>query len=180
LFPQLRVRDVVVNGSRALIDGGQIMIPPAASIEVDIVDAVGAAVPSHPVSIEDAVIPSPLSFSAQRTDEHGRVVFDRLAPGRYRVRTVTVGRCGTQPLSISRLVNLGGGVAQLRIVAGGTATFRAMSAMGPLRGRNVAAIPDAPPSSSPIVPAVPDATRFSRRPMMANRPAGCVGATDAD
>jgi hypothetical protein len=180
LFPQLRLRDVVVNGSDTLIEGGTIVIPPSASLDVDIVDAAGAAVPAHNVRLEDAVVPSPLSFAVVRTNEQGRASFERLAAGRYRVWTTSAGRCDIQPLTISRPVNVGGGVARVRIVVGGTATFRVMSALGPLRGRHVVAIPESPPSSAPIVPAAPDVSRYARRPPLPMSDRGCAGVTDAD
>src|SRR5918996_709030 len=94
------------------------------------------------VLLEDIVPLSPLVFPPLRTNAEGRATFERLAPGRYRVRTATVERCVTQILPLARTVAVAGsGDVNTRIFVGGKATFRISSPVGPVKGIVVSAGP---------------------------------------
>lgn len=178
-WAQTRLPDAIVNGSQPLIDIGQIGIGAGGTLRVDVVDAVGAAVPDHNVWLEDAQQPSPLFFSPMKTDAQGRAEFTRLATGRYRVWTQTVERCGVQPLSVTRLVSAGGsGAAHTRLVIDGRARLRLTSSLGPLNGKSVMVSPEAP-GQRPWQPQFNDPVMGR---MLATRtsPAGCQALSDGD
>jgi hypothetical protein len=176
-FAMTRLPDLRVNTGPATIERGTITIHQGGRVAVEILDGKALPVPRHEVWIEDAVQPSPLSFPPVKTDEHGRAVFERLAPGRYRVWTQTVDKCqNTTFLTISRLVSAGPGEsAPARIVIGGRATFRVMTTFGPLLGRSILALPDSPQSATPWQQRS-GFTSMRRPPMLA--PPSCRGATD--
>ena len=179
-FPQTRLRDVNVNSSQPLIDGGTITINKGAELHVDVLDAKGQPVPRHEVWLEDANQPSPLSFPVARTNEDGRAIFDRLAAGRYRVSTQTAERCGPQLLSVSRLVNVGtSGASRLRVVIGGRVAVRIRSAVLPMFGRSVRMSPDAP-GDAPWRPRVFEMMARRGVTVPASSPPSCGGVTDND
>jgi len=183
LFAQTRLRDLHVTGGETLLDGGTVVVQPGAVLHVDVVDETGAPVPQHVVSIEDVRSPSPLSFTPARTNHLGRATFDRLAPGRYRLRARVVGYCGNRMLSVARLVSVGGsGTLLTRLVIGGRATFRLTSAFGPLRGISVSASPDSGPPAPPAwLRSRSDVPAFAGRPMGPfTFQTSCVGFTDED
>jgi hypothetical protein len=165
---QTRVPNVSVTGADTLIDGGTVIVQPGSVLHVDVVDGSGAPVPDHEVSLEDPLPMSPLVFPGRvRTNQQGRVTFDRLAAGRYRVRTAAAGRCGMETLSIARVVSVSGsGTVTTRLGVGDKATFRITSPLGPLRGILVSASPDSNPPQLP------------GRPMTFG--ASCGGRTDTD
>ena len=176
---QTRLRDLIVTGTKQVIEGGTIPIGPGAQLHVDILDGAGRPVPRHDVWLEDAVQPSPLSFMTVKTNEKGGAVFDRLASGRYRVWTSTADPCGRQLLRISRLVSTGdSGAVQTRLVIGGRAVFRIKSPLGPVSGRGVNLSPD-PLPQEPWQARLAGAS--ARRMAVApTSPRGCGGVTDAD
>ncbi len=106
-FAQTRVPSVSITGGDALVDGGTIVVQPGSTLHVDLLDASGMPVPDHLVLLEDIVPLSPLQFPPVRTNTEGRVTFERLAAGRYRVRTTAVGRCVTRPPRRSTIARLG-------------------------------------------------------------------------
>jgi hypothetical protein len=109
LFAQTRLPNVSVTGADAILDGGTIVVQPGSTLHVDVLDASGMPVPDHLVLLEDLLPLSPLQFPwPVQTNAEGRVTFERLAAGRYRVRTGAVGRCMTQPLSLARTVPVSG------------------------------------------------------------------------
>jgi protocatechuate 3,4-dioxygenase beta subunit len=167
-FAQTRLPDLSFDGAAKVVDGGTIVIQqPGAVLHVDVLDGAGAPVPEHWVYLEDTLPRSPLVFRPVRTNQQGRVSFDRLAAGRYRLRTVAVGRCGNQLLATARVVALSGsGTSETRLVVGGRATFRIVSPFGPVRGMLISAEPDVPPVQSP----------FGLR----STSFGCRGTTDLD
>ena len=174
-----RLREIDVNGTRRLIEGGTIVIAPPSRLDVQVIDASGQPVPRREVWIEDAIQPSPLSISPVRTDDSGVAVFERLGAGRYRVWTRTAQRCnGGGELSITRLISLGaGGRARTRLQIDGRAMIRITAAFGPLIGKPVAASPDAPGQ----VPWQPRFVSFGmRRALLDRPPPSCTGATDGD
>lgn len=167
---QTRLPHVQVSPANRLVDLGTIVIQPGGTLHVDVVNAVGAAVPRHDVWLEEAVQPAALFFSPARTNDDGRATFTRLAPGRYRVWTRTADRCKSVQLTLSRLVPVAGrGESRMRVVAGGRATFRLTWPLGPLAGRMVSASPESPSSPQPWLPTIVPA-----------RAASCGDLTDKD
>src|SRR5436309_961286 len=122
IFAQTRVPNVPVTGVEPLLDGGTIVVQPGSTLHVDLLDASGMPVPDHPVLLEDVLPLSPLQFPPVETNVEGRATFQRLAAGRYRVRTAALERCVTQPLSVARTVAASGtGTISTRIVVTGKA-----------------------------------------------------------
>jgi hypothetical protein len=166
-----RLNDFAFSSPQGVKHWGTITIQPATQMRVDVLDGNGRPVPQHDVSIEDAVQPSPLSYQAVKTDARGRAVFERLGRGRYRISTSVVERCGTVPLTVSRLASATDSAAPaVRLVAGGSAALRVMTPLGPLLSRSVRVTPDQPQSA----PAIP--RRFS----INFTPPSCVGMTDSE
>ena len=167
-FAQTRLPDVSIGAEEQLLDGGTIVIQrPGATLHVDVVDAAGEPVPNHDVFLEDPRPRSPLAFEPAKTDPHGRATFDRLAAGRYRVRSTAIDRCGSVWLPTFRDVPVpASGTTAVRLAVGGRATFSVTSPLGPVRSTRVSAEPDVPrpPSAS--------AARIAT--------GGCPGVTDAD
>jgi len=145
-FAQTRVPDIPITGASPLVDAGTIVVQRGATLDVDLVDTRGAPVAGQEVLLEATEIRSPLSFPKLRTDAQGRVTFDRLARGRYRVRTSSPERCMGRPVAIERTVTISGtGTTTTRIVATGRAAFRIVSAGVPVRGVLVSIASDAQP-----------------------------------
>jgi hypothetical protein len=181
-FAQTRLRDIDVNGTKKIIEGGTIPIAPGAQLHVEVVDGAEKPVPKHEVWIEDAALPTLLSFQPVRTNEQGRAVFDRLASGRYRVWTKTAERCGGRvELTMSRLVAVGGsGATRAKLVVGGRATFKITTVLGALYSRSVTLSPDAP-AISPWQSRIVDAMSQPRRlPNLFGSPSSCGGVTDSE
>jgi Carboxypeptidase regulatory-like domain len=170
-FARTRLPDVNVDGATTIVDAGTIVLQqPGAVLHVDILDGTGAPVPEHDVSLEDVLPRSPLVFRPVRTNQQGRATFDRLAAGRYRVRTMARERCANQTLlAAERVVALSGsGTVDTRLVVGGRATFHITGPLGPARGVLISASPNVSPPQSP----------FAVAPRSAS--SGCRGTTDAD
>jgi hypothetical protein len=170
-FAQTRLPDVNFDGAAKVVEGGTIVIQqPGAVLHIDLLDGTGAPVPEHDVYLEDMLPRSPLVFPRVRTNRQGRATFDRLAPGRYRVSTTAVERCGNQTLlPAARVVALSGsGTVETRLVVGGRATFHITVPLGPARGMVMSASPNVVPSQLP--------TPFAPR----SASSGCGGTTDAD
>jgi hypothetical protein len=148
---RIRLPDLDVTGADTLLNGGTVVIQPGATLNVDVVDGNGSPVPRHELYLEDAVTPSPLIYLSARTNQQGRVTFERLGAGRYRLRTGTFERCnGLWGLSIGRLVAVSGnGALRTRMVIDGTATLRLSTPYGPMRGAAVTISPEATPSTAP-------------------------------
>jgi hypothetical protein len=149
------------------VDGGTIVLQqPGGVLNVDLVDGDGAAVPDHDVYLEDVLPRSPLVFRPERTNRQGRASFRRLAAGQYRVSTAAIGRCANVTLTTSRAVNMSGsGAVETRLIAGGHATFRISTPLGPAKGLRISASPSAAPL--PIPP-------------YRSTPFGCRGTTGSD
>jgi hypothetical protein len=177
-YARMRLPNVSVTGAEPLIDGGTIVVRPGSTLHVDVLDASGMPVPQHLVMLEDPLPLSPLGFTPVRTNAKGRATFERLAAGRYRVRTAALGRCFGQAFSLARTVTVPvAGTIATRIFVAGTATFRISSPTGPARGVVVTAQPDDPPSASPTLlmgRGVPSPIGASLTTSMCRRP------TDAD
>jgi hypothetical protein len=177
-YPRMRLPNVSVTGAEPLIDGGTIVVQPGAILQVDVFDASGTPVSGHEVLLEDVLPLSPLRFQSVRTNAKGRATFERLAGGRYRVRTTASGRCVTQELSLARTITVpAAGLVNTRIVVSGEARFRIFSPTGPAARVAVAAQPDSPPSPSPT-PVIGRAMRFLLASSLTT--SRCRGATDAD
>jgi hypothetical protein len=179
IFAQTRVPNFSVTGADALLDGGTIVVQPGTTLQVDLLDASGMPVPDHFVLLEDVLPLSPLQFPwPVQTNARGRVTFERLAAGRYRVRTPAVGRCVTQDLSLARPVTASGtGTVNTRIVVAGKATFQISSPRGPVKGMVVSAGPDNPASASPVLLLGRSAPSLIALSLTTTR---CRGTTDAD
>ena len=95
-YGQTRLPNVSVTGAAPLLDGGTIVIQPGSTLHVDVLDASGEPVPDHVVLLEDLLPLSPLRFPILTTNAEGRATFERLAAGRYRLRTATLERCATR------------------------------------------------------------------------------------
>jgi hypothetical protein len=174
-FAQTRLPDMTVTGEESVLDGGTIAIQPGSLLQVEVIDANGAPIANHPVSIEDVRSPSPLALPPARTDPLGRVTFDRLAEGAYRVGSVMTRQCNTSPpLSVVEPVRVSGnGAARARLVLGGTAAVRVRSPLGPLGGVSVSVTPGAGEQLETAV----------MRPINGPRPvssSSCAGSTNAD
>jgi hypothetical protein len=167
-FAQTRLPDVNLGDPTKTVDGGTIAIQrPGTVLQVDVLDGIGGPAPDHEVVIEDVRPRSPLAFLPVRTNQQGRATFDRLAAGRYRVWTLAVGRCANVLLTTTRVVAVSDrGTVETPLVAGGRATFRITSPLGPARGILISASPSVPRPPTPL------AHRVSSF--------GCRGATDAD
>ena len=180
-FAQTRLRDIDVNGTRKVIEGGTIPIASGAQLHVEIVDGAERPVPRHEVWLGDAVLPSLLAFQPVKTNEQGRAVFDRLASGRYRVWTKTLDRCAGRDLTMSRLVSVGGsGATRARLVIGGRATFRITTVLGPLPGRAITLAPDAPATAPWQMRFADSLPRAGQLQMVAGSTSSCGGVTGAD
>ncbi|HUF50723.1 MAG TPA: carboxypeptidase-like regulatory domain-containing protein, partial [Longimicrobiales bacterium] len=182
-FAQTRLPDLDVTHEGQLLDGGTVVVQSGAVLHVDVVDESGAPLPAHDVSLEDARPESSLMLRPAGTNAEGRATFDRLGAGRYRLRTSTAGPCDYRPLSIARIVSVpGSGTLHTRLVAGGTATLRLGSPVGPLSGTSVSASPDPDLSPPPPLPRNPlEFGPFVRRPLGPFRSrSSCGGTTDAD
>jgi carboxypeptidase family protein len=178
IFAQTRVPNVSVTGADALLDGGTIVVQPGSTLHVDLLDASGMPVPDEIVVLEDVLPLSPLQFPPVRTNAEGRVTFERLAAGRYRVRTAAVGRCVTQLLALARTVTASGtGIVNTRIFVDGKATFRISSPAGPVKGIVVSALPDNPVPTSPVFLAGRGALSLIA---LSLNTTNCRGTTDAD
>jgi hypothetical protein len=164
LFAQTRVPEFQVAGTVGVVDGGTIVVQRGSALHVEAIDAAGRPVPNVEVVLEDALPRSPLAFRPIRTNQQGRATFDRLAAGRYRVRTSVVDRCGRQTLYLTRLVSASGsGTLVTRVVIGGQASFRVTSSLGPARGVLVSASPDERSQRPPRKRTCPDvAARLTR------------------
>lgn len=178
-----RLPDVRITNESTVVDGGTVIVERGAVLHVAVVDGVGAPVPDHAVYLEDAVPLSPLMFPPARTDQAGRVTFDRLASGRYRLRTQSEERCGGWLLSIARAISVpANGTVRTRLVIGGTARFRLSSSGVPLRASQITATPESAPSGPP--PWL--RTRLALSPFVGRMfgpfafESPCSGATDAD
>ena len=174
-----RLPDIAVGATQQVIDRGPIAIQPGTQLQVDIRDGQGQPVRQHSVSIDDAIQPSPLSYQPARTDANGRATFSRLGRGRYRVFARTVDPCGTQYLTVSRLVSAGSGNGPVtRMVIGGRASLRITTPLGALMARQVRLSPDVPNAPSLRPRFIEGAGR-----MVAIDPLAapfCVGVTDND
>ena len=167
-FARTHLPDVIVADPTRNIDRGTIVIQhPGAVLNVDVVDGAGAPVPNHEVHIEDPRPRSPLVFRPERTNQQGRVTFDRLAAGPYRVSTMTVDPCAGVLLAVSRDVPVATNrIIETPLAIGGRATFRITSPLGPAIGVAISAAPNVPARPSP----------FPIRSMSS----GCRGATDRE
>ena len=177
-FALSRLPDLDVGPEATLLDGGTVVLQIGAVLNVDVVDDTGAPVSDHVVTLEDVARPSPLPGRTVHTDRDGRAAFDRLAAGRYRLRTSAAKRCGNRSLALARTVSVSGtGTLRTRLVAGGSARFRFTSALGPIGGLSVSASPDAgPPSPSLLAAPLLLARGVPSRPFET----ACHGTTDAD
>ena len=178
LYAQTRLPNVSVTGVEPLLDGGTIVVQPGSTLHVDVLDASGTPVPGHEVLLEDVLPLSPLRFQPVRTNAKGRATFERLAAGRYRVRTAAMGRCVSQALSLARTITVpAAGTVTARVFVSGQATFRISSPTGATKGVAVVAQPDTPPSSSPTPPMGRGLPFLIATSLTTSR---CRGTTDAD
>jgi hypothetical protein len=154
-YAQTRIPNVSVTGAEPVVDGGTIVVQPGSTLHVDLLDGSGMPVPDEVVLLEDLLPLSPLRFPILRTSAEGRVTFERLAAGRYRVRAAPLAprtHCVTQYLSLARTVTVPAtGTVNTRIVVAGKAMFRISSPTGPAKGVVVTAQPDNPPSASQTI-----------------------------
>ena len=172
LFAQTRLPDLNFGDAAKTVDGGTIVIQqPGAVLHVDVVDGTGAPLRNHEVYLDDIRPRSPLMFRPIRTNQQGRATFDRLATGRYRVSTGVPERCANVWLTTSRVMAVSdSGTVETPLVAGGRATFRITSPLGPAKAVLISAAPNVPPLPSPF----PSPVRNRSNPF------GCRGATDSD
>jgi hypothetical protein len=178
--PVQRLTDVEVTDAGALLDGGTNVVQRGATLHVDVADETGTAVALHDVFIEDARPLSPIGSRRAQTNQRGRATFDRMAAGRYRIRSRTVDRCDGRPLAVERVISVSGsGNLSTQLIIGGTANFHVASSFGPLSGTFVSATPH-------IGDAAASRSRFELPPLV-RRPAfplsietSCGGWTDAD
>lgn len=171
------LRDVSVTGADAVVDAGTVTVQPGTVLHVDLIDGTGAPVPNHPTTIEPVAPFSALTPRSAVTNKEGRVTFDRLAAGRYRVNTTAKDRCnGGARLSASQLVFVSGtGDVRQQLELDGVVRLLVSSPYGPLAGAEVAISPEqvAPPIAGfPRIPGRP-----SPPVMMAAR---CNDTTDAE
>ena len=131
-----RLANIVVAGEESVLEGGTIVLRAGSSLRIDVVDLNGAPIPNQVVTIDDVRLPSFGSSAPARTDQGGRVTFDRLAEGTYQVATAMTARCNTSPpMSAVQRVQIGGnGSARARLIVGGNAAVRVRSPQGPMGG----------------------------------------------
>jgi len=166
-FARTRLPDVSVSDPARDIDGGTVAVQqPGGAVHVDVTDGSGAPVPNHEVRLEDARPRSPLEIRPERTDAKGRVTFDRLGAGQYRVSTVA--RCNDKgEIPTTRVVPVSAnGTVNVPLVISGRATFHVTSPLGPVAGATIGVAPNNPPPPLPFPP----------RPGMS----GCPGVTDGN
>jgi hypothetical protein len=178
-----RLPDVYVTGREPLLDAGKLVIDSGATLHVDIVDAMGAALPARDVFLEDLRPLSPLGLTRMRTNSAGRATFDRVATGQYRVRTLAAKLCNTRPLAIARVVRVSErGTFLIRIVADGTARIRLTAPFGPRVGAQVSVSPD--PFESEPLPGLRIAPESLVQPRLVTgsyvSEMSCSGVTDAN
>jgi hypothetical protein len=165
---RMRLPDVRVTGTDPVLDGGTVVVEPGGRLEVDVIDAAGEPVPDHAVYLEDAVPLSPLSFPPGQTDRQGRVTFERLSSGRYRLHARSNELCGRTYVSIAREITAtGSGTTRARLVIDGLAQIRVTSSGIPLTGTSILAWPGTGPG--------PDTLPFWLRGRFG---APCPGVTD--
>jgi hypothetical protein len=85
-FARKRVGDMRITGESPLVDLGTVTLEPGSTLNVEVLDGAGAPVSDHEVFLDDGTAFSPLWFPPVRTDERGRVTYDRLGSGRYTLR----------------------------------------------------------------------------------------------
>src|SRR5262245_4981340 len=177
-YAQTRISNVSVTGADLLLDGGTIAVQPGSTLHVDVLVAFGKPIADSTVLLEDLLPLSPLRFPILRTNADGRATFERLAAGRYRVRTATMERCVGQYLSLARTVTVPAtGTVNTRIFLAGKATFRIASPTGPAKGFAVTAQPDDPPAASPTILVGRGMPSLIATSLAAST---CRGTTDAD
>jgi len=170
-FARMRLPDVPVGERAGTIDAGIVTVQPGTTLAVDVVDANGAAVVNQDVYLEESAAFSPLILSPRQTDQHGRVVFDRLAHGRYVLRTRAADLCGNRRVTVTRRVSVSGTTSSYtRLVVGGTLNLRLFSSGVPSIATNVLVTPE---SASPPPPAWFRPTAFP--PLFAGRTFGIMG-----
>jgi hypothetical protein len=149
-FAQTRLPDVTIVDAIKMLDAGTITIQhPGAILQVDVTGETGAPVTNHVVGLEDVRLRSPLIFPPQRTDGHGRVTFDRLAAGRYRVFASATERCNGVWLTTSHVVPVStNGTIETPLVVNGVALFHITNQYGPAKGVMILAAPTIPSSRS--------------------------------
>jgi hypothetical protein len=165
-----RLRDVSVSGASPLIEGGTITVHPGTRLEVEVVDGAGAPVAGHDVFLTDPAPLSPITFQPMKTDQLGRVSFDRLAPGQYALQAASAERCNGRYLAIARDVTVPpSGSRLVQLVIGGRARVRLTSSGSPRAGIAVTATPA-------------DRDVQQQQPFWLRGPFGlpCLGVTDAD
>jgi hypothetical protein len=181
-YARMRLRDVRVTGESPLVDAGKVILQPGAALKVTVVDAARVPVVNHAVLLDDGMALSPLWWAPVRTDTNGDATFDRLASGRYYLRTAGLAPCGGvyPPLIVRPIDAPPRGAIATKLVIGGRARLRLTTGGAPFAGKFVTLTPDAP---SPVVPAW-----LRPSPLLALRQrslgridqADCFGTTDAD
>lgn len=180
-FARMRLPDIPITGQDPVVEGGTIALEAGSRLQVDIVDEHGQAVNGHDVLLEDTHPRSLLAFRPQTTDASGRVTFDRLSQGRYRVWTRTKERCDIQQLWIGRVVAVGSSsLARAHIIIGGTAAFRVVTPNGAMNGARLLAAPDSEGATAPGQLAFVSAPYLRRLPSFERPYPSCGGATNAE
>jgi hypothetical protein len=175
---QTRLAELDVDTRGGVIDGGTVVLQPGARLHVEVIDIAGQPVANHDVVFEDAAQPSPLATRPGRTAADGRVMFDRVSAGRYRLRARLPARCGGQTLSVARIVEVPArGRVGTRLVLGGSLTITVSSPLGALSGLVISASPESGDLARPEISRVPQL--FGTRPRL---PAStsCTETTDAN
>jgi hypothetical protein len=93
-YARMRLRDVRVTGESPLVDAGKVILQPGAALKVTVVDAARVPVVNHALLLGDGMALSPFWWAPVRTDTNGDATFDRLASGRYYLRTAGLAPCG--------------------------------------------------------------------------------------
>lgn len=179
-FARKRLRDVRVTGESPLVDAGTVRLEPGAVLNVQVVDGAGTPVPGHDVFVDDGVALSPLGFPPARTDERGRVTFDRLAPGRHALRARAIRPCNQGWPTVGRSVDIprGGTIEKTLVIDG---VLRLTTGGVPLGATSVSV------TSTSAAPAPPAWLRepsilflFQDRMRGLSAAAPCTGMTDSN
>jgi hypothetical protein len=111
-----RLRDVRVTGETALVDAGTVVVGRGAALTALVVTRSGEPVQGHDVLLDDGTLLGPIRIPPAKTDTEGRVRFERMAPGAYRLRMRGLERCPLWEPIVQRLVRVSFGEVHERVI----------------------------------------------------------------
>lgn len=147
-YARTRIAELEAVEAASEIDLGTLNIGRGATLHLFVRDREDDPRPNTLVRLDQGPGISPVKEVAERTDEEGRALLDRLGPGRYRVRVGSTGYANGPPeLACEWFTVEGGGDVRKDIVVGGVDVRLAVaSGDAPLAHHNVSITADVPPS----------------------------------